>query len=543
MTTVAALDLGRAAYADRQWHNAFEHLMAADKEGGLPAQDLEQLATVAMMVGRDTDGVDLLSRAHEEYLGVGDIPGAARCAGWLGMQLMDMGERARSAGWFGRGQRLLQEAAEPCSVEGLLLLPVALGALFAGDGETALRTFDEVAAIGERFGDLDLCALGRLGQGQSRITLGQTSEGLAMLDEAMVAVTAGEVSPIPSGIIYCSVIDGCYLAFDIRRAQEWTAALDHWCQAQPGLVSFSGQCQAHRAELLILHGAWSEALEGLRTAQQRYRLGDRDAVWGAWYHQGEVQRLRGELGPAEKAYVTAHQSGFDPQPGLSLLRLAQGKPQAAQTAIRMAMDSADPSTRRRMLPARVEIELAAGDVDAALEAAAELAQYCRDNPMPMLQAAAAYANGSVLLHEGDARGALTALRRAWSLWYELDVPFEAARCRVLIGRAYRAMGDDDSAAMELAAARAAFSDLGSTPAVAYVDSLAPNAVRDPGHPLTRREVEVLRVVASGATNRSVASSLFLSEKTVARHVSNIFTKLGISSRAGATAWAYEHGLV
>jgi DNA-binding CsgD family transcriptional regulator len=161
----------------------------------------------------------------------------------------------------------------------------------------------------------------------------------------------------------------------------------------------------------------------------------------------------------------------------------------------------------------------------------------------MLQAAAAYANGSVLLHEGDARGALTALRRAWSLWYELDVPFEAARCRVLIGRAYRAMGDDDSAAMELAAARAAFSDLGSTPAVAYVDSLAPNAVRDPGHPLTRREVEVLRVVASGATNRSVASSLFLSEKTVARHVSNIFTKLGISSRAGATAWAYEHGLV
>lgn len=542
MTTVTALDLGRAATAAHQWIDAFDHLTAADREGGLPPQDIEQLAMVALMTGREIDGHDLLTRAHEEYLGVGDIPGAARCAGWLGMRLLLMREGARSAGWFTRAQRLLQEAAEPSSVEGLLLLPMALGAVYSGQADVALRTFEEMAAIGERFHEADVSALARLGQGQCEIMLGQTSEGLAKLDDVMVAVTAGEVSPVPSGIIYCAVIDGCYLAFDVRRAQEWTVALDRWCQSQPGLVPFSGQCQARRAELLLLHGAWSEALEAARVAQERCRLGDMDAAYGAWYQQGEVQRLRGEFGPSEKSYLRAHQSGFDPQPGLSLLRLAMGKPQNALVAIRTAMEAADPAERRRMLSARVEIELVAGGVDSAKEAASELAMLSQDNPMPLLQAAAAFASGSVLLHEGEARDAIIQLRRAWRLWYELEVPYESARCRMLIGLAYQVTGDDDSAEMELAAAREAFTELGCSPAVAQLDALTPNVIRDPGHPLTTREVEVLRLVASGSANRAVAASLFLSEKTVARHVSNIFTKLGVSSRTAAAAYAYEHDL-
>jgi DNA-binding CsgD family transcriptional regulator/tetratricopeptide (TPR) repeat protein len=541
--TPTALDRGRAAYEDRRWGDAFEQLTESDRDSQLEPADLVRLATAASLIGRHSEGIDLLARAQAEYLRLGDIPSAALSAGWLAMRLGHVGEQARSSGWFARAQRLVQQNGGPCPAEGLLLVPAARAVLRDGDAGAAEKIFGQVTAFGERFADPDLTAMGQLGQGQARIVLGRTAEGLALLDEAMVAVTAGEISPLPSGIIYCAVIEGCDLAFDLHRAQEWTAALDHWCEAQPDMVPFSGQCQRHRGELFCLHGAWSDALVAAQKAEQRFLAGDRDAVYGAYYARGEVQRLRGEFDAAEQSYRQADQSGVEPQPGLALLRLAQGKPSAAQSLIRRALEDANASTRRRLLPASVEIELAMGDVAAARTAATALIRVARETSMPMAEAMASQAEGAVLLADGDPAGALTRLRRAWRIWHELDAPYEAARCRVLSGRACRELGDEDSALMEFEAARAVFLDLGARPAVDAVSSLSGQHRSESDHALTPRELEVLRLVAAGKSNRVIAAELYLSEKTIARHVSNIFTKLDLSSRSAATAYAYQNGLV
>ncbi|MBT2514328.1 helix-turn-helix transcriptional regulator [Arthrobacter sp. ISL-30] len=535
-----ALDLGRSAYAEHRWSDALAHFSEAEREGGIPPQDLERLATVAILLGHSTEGIDTLTRAHEEFLLMGDIPSAARCAGWLVMHFMNQGEKARSSGWLSRGQRLLGELEETCPEEGFLLIPVALGTMYGGDPHAAAGLFGQALGYGKRFNDKDISALAQLGQGTSRIILGFRDEGLALLDEAMVAVTAGEVSPIPSGIIYCAVIGSCRMAFDVQRAQEWTAALDHWCGGRPDMVMFSGQCQSHRAELYILHGAWEEALAATRIAQDRAGRGDGWAAFGAYYHQGEVERLRGDFAAAEESYRRARQGGYEPQPGLALLRLAQGKISQAQSLIGQAVEMADPTSRRTLLPSVVEIELAAGQVPAARAAADELA--ASENPKPLEQAIAAQAEGAVLLEEGDPAAALRNIRRAWSLWRELEAPFEAARCRVLVGRAFAALGDPDTALMEYEAAKTDFLDLGAAPAAMYVDSLTGNDRVGKSGPLTAREVEVLRLVAAGKANRMVAAELYLSEKTVARHVSNIFMKLGVQSRVAATKYAYDHGL-
>ncbi|HEY9477976.1 MAG TPA: response regulator transcription factor [Microbacteriaceae bacterium] len=540
MSASAAIDSAHTAYADHRWNDAVSAFADAAVVEKLSAADLEAWSTAAFLVGRESDGLDALTRAHEEYLVDADTPGAARCAGWLGIHLMDTGDRARSAGWLARAQRLAQQIEEPSPVEGLVLVPAAVGALYQGDAEGAEQLFGRVGEIGARFSDSDLIALAGLGQGQVKIMLGQISEGLGLLDESMVAVTAGEVSPIPSGIVYCAVIGYCHLAFDLRRAQEWTSALDHWCDAQNDMVAFSGQCYAHRAELFRLHGAWPEALAAARVAEERHRRGDRDAAWGAYYQRGEVQRLRGEFELADQSFSVAGESGFEPQPGLALLRLAQGKAQQAKTIIRRSLAEADPATRRHLLPAAVEIDLACDDVAAARRNVDELIAMHEASPMPMLSAVCGYAEGAVLLGEGDPEAASAKLRLARRVWQELDAPYEVARCRVLIARAHQAEGDSDSAVAEIDAARDVFLELGAQPALAALERTTRSHAAGP---LTSRETDVLRLVSAGYTNRVIAGELFLSEKTVGRHISNIFVKLGLSSRAAATAYAYEHGLV
>jgi DNA-binding CsgD family transcriptional regulator len=265
------------------------------------------------------------------------------------------------------------------------------------------------------------------------------------------------------------------------------------------------------------------------------------AAGAAAYQLAELHRLRGEAAEAEEAYRRASRWGREPQPGLALLRLAQGQPAAAQAAIRRALEEAvDLPGRARLLPAAAEIALAAGDRAAARAAAGELAEAAGRLDAPLLDATAAAASGAVRLADGDARAALVDLRAAWAAWRELGAPYEAARARVGIGLACRALGDPDSAALELDAARAVFEELGAAPDLAGLERLTGRA---PAGGLTPREVQVLRLVATGKTNRAIAAELLLSERTVDRHVSNIFTKLGVSSRAAATAWAYQHQLV
>ncbi|MDQ0577644.1 helix-turn-helix transcriptional regulator [Agromyces albus] len=542
MTSSAALERGLDAFAEQRWTDAVDALTEADARDGLDADDLERLATAMLLIGRET-GLDTATRAHEAFLEAGDEAGAARAAVWIGMYLMQMGELARSAGWLARAERVVRSNSGAESAGGLLLVPQALTALYCGDAPSAFRAFEQALTIGERFHDRDTIALARLGIGELKIRLGEVDAGFALFDEVMVAVTAGELSPVPSGIAYCSVIGVCQLAYDFSRAREWTVALDHWCSDRPDMVMFSGECQMRRAELYRLHGAWPDAVAAARAGLVRARRGDRIAIHGAWYEQGEVRRLRGETDAAEESYHRAAETGIAPEPGLALLRLAQGKAKLAQSLVRDAAAEADPATRRRMLPALIEIELAMRDVAAARRAVDELTAMTPIAWMPMLQAVTDGCEGAVLLEEGDARSALVRLRSSWTLWQELEAPYEAARCRVLVARACLALGDEDSAAMELDAARAVFADLGAAPDLARLDTIARSATNAAFGPLTAREVEVVRLVAAGMTNRAIARELYLSEKTVAHHLSNVFGKLGLASRAAATAYAYEHALV
>lgn len=536
---------GRDAFNRQAWRRAYEDLTGADRDEPLEIDDLERLASAAYLIGRNDESSDVWARAHQECARIGEVARAARCAFWLAFALLNNGELARGGGWVDRAQRLLDGRKLDCVEQGYLRYASALRSVFSGDIGAALEGFSQAAGMGERFLDSELTTLARIGQGRCLIYVGRIDEGVALLDEAMVAVGAQEISPIAVGDAYCTVIEGCQELFDIRRAYEWTAALTRWCDAQPDLVLYRGQCLVHRAEIMKLRGAWSDALEELTRAMERLvdPTGPRVLGTGS-YLRGELHLLRGELADAEEAFRAANTLGHDPQPGLALLRLAQGRVEAADATIRRVLHEADePITRARLLGPYVEIVLAGGaDVVAARAAADELAGLAAELDKPFLYALSAQVAGAVLLAEDDPNMALVSLRRAWRGWRELEAPYEAARTRVLIARACRALGDDDGAEMELDAACTAFAELGATPDITLAASLSRLAAASLPGGLTAREGEVLALVAKGLTNRDVAQQLIISEKTVASHVSHIFTKLGLTSRAAATAYAYEHGL-
>lgn len=540
-----ALERGLNAFRRQAWAEATDLFVAADDETPLDPDDLERLATAAWLSGRDGESATAWTRAHSKLLDRGDVEGAARCAFWLAFSLMLRGERERAGGWLGRARRLLEDGDRDCVERGYLLVPAALGSLAAGDAAAAHERFERAGRAGARFDDANLSTLGRLGRGQALVRMGEIEKGVALLDEAMATVEAGVLSPIVAGTVYCAVIETCHEIFDLRRAAAWTEALTRWCDSQPELVPYRGQCLVRRAQILQQRGAWPDALEEVRKACERLAGPPGEPAAGlAFFRRAELHRLRGDYADAERAYREAAKWGRSPQPGLALLRLRQDRLDPAVSSVSRELDETDDRAGRcRLLPAHVEIMLAAGEVSAARASAAELREIAETLDAPFVHGMARQALGAVRLAEGDVPAALEALRDAADGWDALRMPYELARTRLLIGLACREVGDEDTARVELEAARSAFRRLEAIPDLRRADSLLEATTPDERHGLTPREWEVLHLVASGDTNKQIAEALSISERTVERHVSNIFHKLGVSTRSGATAYAYEHELI
>ena len=538
------LELGRASYAAGDWTAAQDALSASDGDEPLEPEDLLLLARAAYMLGRDDEYIGSLERAHHAFLEAGRSPQAALCAFWVGHNLIFRGETAPAHGWFARGERLLEGAGD-CVERGYVLIATLLEHVFGGEFEAAQQTATEIAAIGSRFDDSDLVAIGLMEQGHALVRQGRVAEGLRLVDETMVSVTTGELSPIVAGLVYCNTIAFCRDVYELRRAREWTAALTRWCDQQPDMVAHKGLCLVHRAELMQFGGDWRDALAEARRVGEEFTKGvlNQRALGHAVYRQGEVHRLRGDFDAAQSAYREASRFGREPQPGLALLRLARGDESSAAAAIRRALSETDrPLNRVALLPAYIEIMLALEHVEEARSACRELEAIGERQANDVVAVLAAHCRGAVELAEGDAGAALASLRSAWQAWLDLGAPYEAARARVLLGRACTALGDDENASLELEGARGVFEELGAAHDVELVDSLTGRRVRET-YGLTARELEVLRLVAAGKRNREIAAELVISDHTARRHLQNIYGKLGVSSRAAATAFGLQHDLI
>lgn len=542
MGVVEDLRRAREAYERREWVSAYRTLSDLN-ERDLTAGDFAALATTAYLLGHRNDCIQALQRAYQAHIDQEEILAAVRSALWLGNVLFEGGESAIGSGWVARAQRLLGEVEGDVVERGYLLDLQGYSHVMNGELAEADVLAPQVTDYGRRFHDPDLLAAGLSFEGLLAIHSGQVAGGLRMLDEAMVGVLAGEVSPLYSGVVYCLAIESCQAVSDLRRAGEWTHALATWCESQPGIVAFTGQCALHRGQLLRLHGAYAEALAELERAAARYAAaGVHPAVGLVDYERGEVHRIRGEYDEADAAYDDAAAHGHSAQPGRALLWLGRGRTEEAMAASRRLLaEVTDPVHRSTLLPAVVEVLVAGGDAKSGAEAVQELAELAGSFGCSALQAAASCASAQVALARDDAAAALSQARAGLERWASLDAPYEAARCRVLLGRALRRLDDEASAASDLSHARRTFIELGAAPAEREAAALLGQTEVPSG--LSPREVEVLRLVAAGRSNPEIAAELILSEKTVARHLSNIFSKLEVGSRTAAAAFAYEHRLL
>jgi len=537
---MGVIEDARAACDSHRWGDAFRLLNDVELES-LDIDDLDRLATAAYLTGHDEDGFTYWVRAHQLCIAEGALHRAAYFGGRVAQGLGFKGDLGRCRGWIERCAHLLADAGIDCVEQGYLEYGLAMMRLFeAGDIAGAHAGFVQAGKIGARFAHRDLITLARIGEGRMLIYLGEMAEGMALLDEAMASIEARELSPIAIGDAYCTVIDACAELFDLGRCRTWTESFVHWCDTQQGLVLYRGHCFLHRAEVLELLGAWADAFTEARHACDRLAAPVNPAPLGAACQiEGDLLRLTGDLDGAEAAYQRANELGQDPQPGLALLRLTQGRVDAADAMCRRVIgETANPMSRARLLGPAVEIFLAVGDAAAARVSADELLEIATELGTPLLRAHASRAIGAVLMAEDDPDAALIELRTAFNEYHALGVRYEAARTRFLVADACRALGDQDAAEMESMSARTALGALGAT-----MPHTIPSEAASLPDGLTRRELEVLVLVARGKTNRTIATELFISDRTVASHVSHLFTKLGVTSRSAATAYAYDHDLV
>ncbi|WP_308369194.1 MULTISPECIES: LuxR C-terminal-related transcriptional regulator [unclassified Streptomyces] len=550
-----AVDQARAAAGREAWAEAYT-LLHDLGPARLSPDDLAVLADAAWWTSRVEESITARTGAYSGYVAAGAGRQAGFSAWMLFYEYQLAGRTGAATGWLGRARQQL--TGEPECVEQCYL--------FWADAEEAQRrgAFDEargcarrMADIARRCGSVDLLAMCTQVQASVLLAEGRVADGLALLDDAMCSALAGELSSFFTGWIYCLGLQACMACADLRRAVEWTDAAMAWCASMPEENNYRGLCRVHRVEVAELTGDWPRAAgEAALTCTELLPYEARIAAEAIYLTAG-IERRCGDLAAAEASYTRAHELGRDPQPGLALLHLAQGRTDSSSAALRLALAGGEggesgagpgPLGRCRLLAAQVEVSLALGDLDQARTAADELESNALEwqrrcaSESTVLHATATAARGAVAFADRDLERAVPLLHRSLSLWLELGVPYEAAQVRMTLAAAARAAGDAEGARMELQAARAVFQRLGAAPDARRAAALLSGVQhRLPGD-LTDREAQVLRLVAAGGTNRSIASELVISEHTVARHLNNIFAKLDVSSRAAATAYAYTHGL-
>jgi DNA-binding CsgD family transcriptional regulator len=536
-----AVTRATAAAQEGSWDEAYRLFSEADRSG-LTADALETFAEVAWWTARLDESLALRQQAYERFVAAGENRRAARGAWFLYFDyLWYKASASVASGWLQQAERLLAHEPE-CVEHGYLAIARVVSACEQGDLATAATEADKAAAVGRRFGDRGLTTLAIGELGGVRLSQGHAAEGWALLDEAMATVLTGRLDPLITGWVFCSLLIHCFEMADLRRAAEWTDAALAWCESLQGTTPYHGVCRTHRVELSTLRGEWDVATsEAVRATEELLTL-DPTVAGEAFYVMGELHRRRGELDDAETAFVRAHQLGREPQPGLALVRLAQGRLDDAGGLLRLSPESESLLARSRILGAQVAVAVTAGDTTTAEEASRSLDELAAAAPNSVVAATAATARAMVRLAAGDMAAAGPAAGTARSLWRELKMPYEEAQARVLLARVCRAAGDEERARLEFDAARAAFERLGADLDAREVQKLLEPAAPRPGG-LSAREVEVLRLVAAGNTNREIATQLVISPHTVTRHLQNIFTKLGVSSRAAAARVAVEHELV
>jgi DNA-binding CsgD family transcriptional regulator len=538
---IAGVDGPGDAARPHAWVETYEALHTRDLTE-LSPRELESLADAAWWLSKTEESIAARQRAYTGSASAGDAEHAAGMAARLSIEHFLRGDPAIGAGWLMKAQRHAEDVPEGAG-HGFLLIVEATVARHMGDLPRSRELVDRAVELGRRFGDADLMAMAIHTQGMLLILAGDVAAGVALLDEAMTSVVAGQLSPYFTGIVFCNVIGTCLEIADVRRADQWSEAARVWCETLPPESPFPGMCRVNRAEVARLRGAWSEAEAEATRASEELMDFDPMGAAQAIYETGEIRRRIGNLAGAEECFARAREIGFDPQPGLALLRFAQGNTDAALKTLQLAVSTVRESRlqRARLLAALVDVAIAVPDLETATEAVDQLSSLAAGSEAPILEATAVTAAGAVSLAQGKTPATVEGLRRACAMWRDLRLPCEAARARMLYGLALRAGGDEDDAQLELRSAASAFERLGATPDAHAAAALIVGTAALPGG-LTPREAQVLRLVAAGKSNREIAADLVISEHTVARHLQNMFIKLGVSSRSGATAFAFEHDL-
>jgi DNA-binding CsgD family transcriptional regulator len=541
MDAVATAHLARARELHRasRWEEACAEYAAADAEEPLAVEDLEAFAEAAQVSARGDEAVALLHRVFDLRVSAGELDDAAQVAFWLWWALFNNNQVVQASGWLRQTSRTL---GGDTSTSLWLKIPEAM---FHGTTGNRARAHELLRAIvDEGAGEVVPWALSMWGQ--TLIDEGRLQDGLDRLEEAMAILLNQALPPRVTPWIYCAAVRGCCLARDFARARAWNQSMARWLDSLNSLGgAYLGNCRIYRSRLMLLNGAWPDALDEIAAV-----CTDLDGYTGwvcghAYYQLGEVRRVRGEWDAAEDAYRRAAEHGCPTQPGLALLRLAEGDIDAASAGVRRALTEVTAKPERLdLLKAAVTIYLQEGKIEAARAAVTEFEEITRELTAPAIEAETSAVRGALALSDGDPGSALPLLRRAVGTWQQQEVPHEVAKLNVLIGQACRALADHDGAQLEFSAARETFERLGARPDLAQLERIvAATGAGSATHGLTRREIEVLCLIARGKANRAIANELHLSERTVHRHVSKIFTKLDVDSRTAAVAYGIKHRIV